>query len=256
MRRAGGRAASEPRHDEPGHFGKPRFESPGSEPPPTPAGPQVVVRRNVAAHVRQVTLLPFRRGFCRKAALPPATFCEPPGTGSAGMLDLHSSTTCHAEGAVPAPAFRRSPPCLSAFSPVTKPSPRPRCTRVSAPPTPIPARRPPRSLEYLLEHKEREGGRTRPGAPTRRRPTRKPALGTCFAGRRSIVCMKHVGLNVAADPFVNSALVSMHGGGFVVAVADDPGMHSSQNEQDSRWYADFARVPPSSSPRRSRRRTT
>jgi indolepyruvate ferredoxin oxidoreductase alpha subunit len=53
--------------------------------------------------------------------------------------------------------------------------------------------------------------------------------------------MKHVGLNVAADPFMNSALVETHGG-LVVAVADDPGMHSSQNEQDSRYYADFARI--------------
>jgi len=53
--------------------------------------------------------------------------------------------------------------------------------------------------------------------------------------------MKHVGLNVAADPFMNSALVSIKGG-LVVAVADDPGMHSSQNEQDSRVLADFARI--------------
>jgi indolepyruvate ferredoxin oxidoreductase alpha subunit len=53
--------------------------------------------------------------------------------------------------------------------------------------------------------------------------------------------MKHVGLNVAADPFVNSALVNIRGG-LVLAVADDPGMHSSQNEQDSRVLADFARV--------------
>jgi len=53
--------------------------------------------------------------------------------------------------------------------------------------------------------------------------------------------MKHVGLNVAADPFMNAALVAVHGG-LVVAVADDPGMHSSQNEQDSRYYADFARI--------------
>jgi len=53
--------------------------------------------------------------------------------------------------------------------------------------------------------------------------------------------MKHVGLNVAADPFMNSALTGT-GGGLVVAVADDPGMHSSQNEQDSRYYADFARI--------------
>jgi indolepyruvate ferredoxin oxidoreductase alpha subunit len=54
--------------------------------------------------------------------------------------------------------------------------------------------------------------------------------------------MKHVGLNVAADPFVNSALTGVNGG-LVLAVADDPGMHSSQNEQDSRFYAEFAQVP-------------
>ena len=67
------------------------------------------------------------------------------------------------------------------------------------------------------------------------------ALGVSMAGRRAIVAMKHVGLNVAADPFINSALVAIKGG-LVVAVADDPGMHSSQNEQDSRVLADFARI--------------
>lgn len=67
------------------------------------------------------------------------------------------------------------------------------------------------------------------------------ALGVSFAGRRALCSMKHVGLNVAADPFINSALVPI-GGGLVLAVADDPGMHSSQNEQDSRCLADFARV--------------
>ena len=67
------------------------------------------------------------------------------------------------------------------------------------------------------------------------------AVGVSMVGRRSLVTMKHVGLNVAADPFINSALVEI-GGGLVVAVADDPGMHSSQNEQDSRYYADFARI--------------
>ena len=67
------------------------------------------------------------------------------------------------------------------------------------------------------------------------------AIGVSMVGRRALVTMKHVGLNVAADPFINSALVEI-GGGLVVAVADDPGMHSSQNEQDSRFYADFARI--------------
>jgi indolepyruvate ferredoxin oxidoreductase alpha subunit len=68
------------------------------------------------------------------------------------------------------------------------------------------------------------------------------AVGASLAGRRALVTMKHVGLNVAADPFINSALLDIHGG-LVLAVADDPGMHSSQNEQDSRFYADYARVP-------------
>jgi indolepyruvate ferredoxin oxidoreductase, alpha subunit len=68
------------------------------------------------------------------------------------------------------------------------------------------------------------------------------ALGMSYAGRRAIVSFKHVGLNVAADPFMNSAITGIKGG-FIVAVADDPGMHSSQNEQDSRVYAGFAIVP-------------
>ena len=68
------------------------------------------------------------------------------------------------------------------------------------------------------------------------------ALGMSFCGKRAIVSMKHVGLNVAADPFVNSAMTGANGGILVIS-ADDPSMHSSQNEQDSRFYADFAMIP-------------
>ncbi len=68
------------------------------------------------------------------------------------------------------------------------------------------------------------------------------ALGMSFCGKRCFTSMKHVGLNVAADPFVNSAMTGANGGLIVVA-ADDPSMHSSQNEQDSRFYADFAMIP-------------
>ena len=68
------------------------------------------------------------------------------------------------------------------------------------------------------------------------------ALGMSYAGRRALVCMKHVGMNVAADAFVNSAITGVHGG-LVVVAADDPSMHSSQNEQDSRFYGAFAMVP-------------
>ncbi len=68
------------------------------------------------------------------------------------------------------------------------------------------------------------------------------ALGMSYAGKRCLVCMKHVGLNVAADPFINSAITGANGG-LVVAVADDPSMHSSQNEQDSRFFGKFALLP-------------
>jgi indolepyruvate ferredoxin oxidoreductase, alpha subunit len=68
------------------------------------------------------------------------------------------------------------------------------------------------------------------------------ALGVSFAGKRALVSFKHVGLNVAADPFMNSAITGANGG-FLVISADDPGMHSSQNEQDSRYYAQFAQIP-------------
>lgn len=68
------------------------------------------------------------------------------------------------------------------------------------------------------------------------------ALGMSYAGKRALVCMKHVGLNVAADAFMNSAITGVHGG-LVVVVADDPSMHSSQNEQDSRVYGKFAMIP-------------
>jgi indolepyruvate ferredoxin oxidoreductase alpha subunit len=67
------------------------------------------------------------------------------------------------------------------------------------------------------------------------------ALGVSFAGHRAMVSFKHVGLNVAADPFINAAITGANGG-LVVVSADDPGFHSSQNEQDSRFYADFARI--------------
>ena len=68
------------------------------------------------------------------------------------------------------------------------------------------------------------------------------ALGMSYAGKRTMSCMKHVGLNVAADPFMNSAITGIKGG-MIVVVADDPSMHSSQNEQDSRVYSNFAMLP-------------
>ncbi len=95
-------------------------------------------------------------------------------------------------------------------------------------------------LEYILEWSKNNG---KPHAAwcANEKTAYEEALGVSFMGKRALVTMKHVGLNVAADPFVNSALLDI-GGGLVLGVADDPGMHSSQNEQDSRFYADFARI--------------
>ncbi|MDD2486164.1 MAG: indolepyruvate ferredoxin oxidoreductase subunit alpha [bacterium] len=68
------------------------------------------------------------------------------------------------------------------------------------------------------------------------------ALGGSFGGARALVSMKHVGLNVAADPLFTAAYTGVNGG-LVIITADDPGMHSSQNEQDNRHYARAAKVP-------------
>ncbi len=68
------------------------------------------------------------------------------------------------------------------------------------------------------------------------------AAGAALAGGRSLVAMKHVGLNVAADPFFSLAYMGVNAG-LVVVSADDPGMHSSQNEQDNRWFAKAAKIP-------------
>ena len=68
------------------------------------------------------------------------------------------------------------------------------------------------------------------------------AIGASFAGRRALAAMKHVGLNVAADAFMSQTYIGVNGG-LVLAICDDPGIHSSQNEQDTRMYAALATVP-------------
>ncbi len=77
---------------------------------------------------------------------------------------------------------------------------------------------------------------------TNEKTAMEAALGMSYMGKRALVCMKHVGMNVAADAFVNSAMTGTNGG-LVVVAADDPSMHSSQNEQDSRFYGKFAMIP-------------
>ncbi len=77
-------------------------------------------------------------------------------------------------------------------------------------------------------------------------PNEKVALevgiGAALGGARTIVAMKHVGLNVAADPWMTLPYIGVNAG-LVLVSADDPGMHSSQNEQDNRYYAEMASVP-------------
>ncbi len=97
-------------------------------------------------------------------------------------------------------------------------------------------------MEYVQRSKEAKNNGIHCRWSANEKTAMEAALGMSYAGKRSIVCMKHVGLNVAADPFMNSAITGVNGG-LVVTVADDPSMHSSQNEQDSRYYGKFAQIP-------------
>lgn len=94
-------------------------------------------------------------------------------------------------------------------------------------------------MEYLIRASQQ--GRFVASWSVNEKVAFEQALGVSFTGKRAMVSMKHVGLNVAADPFINSSLTGANGG-LVVVVADDPSMHSSQNEQDSRFYAQFAHI--------------
>ncbi len=94
----------------------------------------------------------------------------------------------------------------------------------------------------FVERRTKKAGDVHAFWSTNEKVAYEEALGMSWAGKRAMVCMKHVGLNVAADAFMNSAVTGTNGG-LVLAVADDPGMHSSQNEQDSRYFAQFALIP-------------
>ena len=96
--------------------------------------------------------------------------------------------------------------------------------------------------EYVQKSKEAKSGEVVAQWTANEKTAAEAAIGVSYAGRRAMVCMKHVGLNVAADPFMNSAITGVNGG-LVFVVADDPSMHSSQNEQDSRYFGKFAQVP-------------
>lgn len=96
--------------------------------------------------------------------------------------------------------------------------------------------------EYVQHSKEAKQKGIRSSWSSNEKTAMEAALGMSYAGKRAMVCMKHVGLNVAADPFINSAITGANGGMIVVS-ADDPSMHSSQNEQDSRFFGKFALMP-------------
>lgn len=97
-------------------------------------------------------------------------------------------------------------------------------------------------LEYLIDSKEAKQKGIVAQWTANEKTAVEAAIGTSYVGKRTIVAMKHVGLNVATDAFINSALTGANGG-MIVVTADDPSMHSSQNEQDNRFYGDFAHVP-------------
>jgi indolepyruvate ferredoxin oxidoreductase alpha subunit len=97
-------------------------------------------------------------------------------------------------------------------------------------------------MEYIQASKEAKHLHIRALWSANEKTAMESAIGMSYAGKRALVCMKHVGLNVAADAFINSAITGANGG-LVVIAADDPSMHSSQNEQDSRFYGKFSYLP-------------
>lgn len=96
--------------------------------------------------------------------------------------------------------------------------------------------------EYVIQSKEAKDKKIVARWTANEKTAAEAALGMSYAGKRSMVCMKHVGLNVAADLFMNSSITGTNGG-MIFVVADDPSMHSSQNEQDSRVFGKFAMMP-------------
>lgn len=97
-------------------------------------------------------------------------------------------------------------------------------------------------MEYVQNNQDAQQKKIHCKWSTNEKTALEEGLGMSYAGKRAMVCMKHVGLNVAADPFMNAALTGVNGG-LVIISADDPSMHSSQNEQDSRFFGKFALIP-------------
>jgi indolepyruvate ferredoxin oxidoreductase alpha subunit len=96
--------------------------------------------------------------------------------------------------------------------------------------------------EYIQHSLQAEEGNVHRQWSANEKTAMETAVGMSYAGKRALVCMKHVGMNVAADSFMNVAITGANGG-LVILAADDPSMHSSQNEQDSRYFGNFAFTP-------------
>ena len=96
--------------------------------------------------------------------------------------------------------------------------------------------------EYVMRSKQARSSNVIAHWTANEKTAVEAALGVSYSGKRAMACMKHVGLNVAADPFMNSAITGANGG-IIIVSADDPSMHSSQNEQDSRYFGNFALIP-------------
>lgn len=96
--------------------------------------------------------------------------------------------------------------------------------------------------EFIQNSSEAKQRKIHSNWSTNEKTAMEAALGMSYAGKRALCCMKHVGLNVAADCFMNAAMSGINGG-MIIITADDPSMHSSQNEQDNRVYGNFAMIP-------------
>ena len=97
-------------------------------------------------------------------------------------------------------------------------------------------------MEYIMKSDVAKENNIHAKWSANEKTSMESALGMSYAGKRTMCAMKHVGLNVAADAFINAAITGVNGG-LIVVTADDPSMHSSQNEQDNRFYGKFAQIP-------------
>ncbi|MBR3945839.1 MAG: indolepyruvate ferredoxin oxidoreductase, partial [Bacteroidales bacterium] len=95
--------------------------------------------------------------------------------------------------------------------------------------------------EYVIKSKEAKEKGVIANWCANEKTALEASIGVAYAGKRAMTCMKHVGLNVCGDPFMNAAIIGTKG--VLVVVADDPSMFSSQDEQDSRFYGHWAMIP-------------